>query len=287
MSLVYVLLLGLCLSAASAIEMPVYISLPSQVTAGTSFQATLDADVYNGDTTYAKAFRVYLATSYKDKAHYFYDSDCYLIHEQTLCDPSIEIESQHISFTSTPFNVTIPPTVGPSGEHYVLVARIHQSDGSRYGSALESEVFDLAGANGNWNSFQKTGYTLWGDDGIPCGSYACVKDCEATAEARGATNTTLYQGCANKCPSVSIDFENSTYGGQPTASLTKPSACSTVPSATAIDSKTTDVDVNPTATRTRSAAAAAGTSAAASRHNCRISFSICLVLLVSMFIMGW
>jgi hypothetical protein len=45
MLLSHVLLGGLCLSVAYAIEMPVYIATPSQVTAGTSFEANLDADL--------------------------------------------------------------------------------------------------------------------------------------------------------------------------------------------------------------------------------------------------
>jgi hypothetical protein len=71
----------------------------------------------------------------------------YLIHEQMLCDSFIEIADDYASFMSTPFDGTIPPTVGPSGSHYVLTVRIRKTDGSRYGASLDSEVFDLIGAN--------------------------------------------------------------------------------------------------------------------------------------------
>lgn len=76
MSLIYSLLLSFCLSLALAIEMPVYIKTPSKVTAGTTFQASLTAEVHNGGTRWVKFFRVYLGISHEDKAHYFYDADC-------------------------------------------------------------------------------------------------------------------------------------------------------------------------------------------------------------------
>lgn len=76
MPLIYSLLWSFCLSLALAIEMPVYIKTPSKVTAGKTFQASLTAEVHNGGTRWVKFFRVYLATSYREKAHYFYDADC-------------------------------------------------------------------------------------------------------------------------------------------------------------------------------------------------------------------
>lgn len=197
----------------------------------------------------------------------------YLIHEQPLCDSTIEIADDHVSFDDTPFNVTIPSTVGPSGAHYVLTAQVHQTDGSWYGASLDSEVFELRGGNGTWSSFQESGLgrTLWGTDGIPCGSYACVKGCADTLIGR--KNSTDYQDCANNCPDVYIDFENSTRGGQPTASRTRPSECAVTASATGSDVKTTaDVTSNTVSTTpTRNGNTAAGNKAPMSMRRSKIS----------------
>lgn len=69
-------LLGLWVSFTFAIEMPIYIAVPESVAADSPIEASLTAEVHNGDTTFCNAFRVYLATSYENKAHYFYHSDC-------------------------------------------------------------------------------------------------------------------------------------------------------------------------------------------------------------------
>lgn len=311
MLLLNAILLVFWLSTASAVDMPVYISTPSQVAAGIAFEASLSAEVYNGDASWCSFFRVYLGSSYEDKAHYFYNSDCtttrnvalgssltrfsgYLIHEQTLCDASIDVATDHVSFQNTSFSVTVPPTVGPSGEHYVLIARTFQTDGSWYGSSLESNVFDLTGANGTWSQTQKQGYTLWGDDGIACSGFACVKNCSDQTNGPSsnseASNNTAYDDCANACPNVSIDFENSTQGGQPTASLTTPSPCSVQRSVSATDAATTrevtGAGAIPTATRSRSAAAAAGTSSASCRHETWSFFLMGLISLAVIFLIG-
>ncbi|KAF9741822.1 hypothetical protein PMIN06_005102 [Paraphaeosphaeria minitans] len=93
---------------------------------------------------------------------------------------------------------------------------------SWYSASLEPDVFDLIGANGTWSNSQTSGIgrTLSGYDSIPCSSYACVECADTKIADKHAT---LYHGCANSYPNVSIDFENSTVGGQPTATLIKPS----------------------------------------------------------------
>lgn len=168
----------------------------------------------------------------------------------------------------------------------MLIAQVHQTDGSWYGASLESEVFDLIDANGTWSSFQESGIgrTLWGDDGIPCGSYACVKNCADSS--LGETNRTLYNNCANECPSVSIDFANSTVGGQPTASRTEPPDCGARASSTAVDPETTDVNHGASATQMRSATAQ-GTSSATSVQTPQVSLLDCLVIFAALFLSGW
>lgn len=189
----------------------------------------------------------------------------YLIQEQPLCDASIEISSDSVDYQDTRFRVTIPANVGPSGKHYVLIAQTLNTDGSYYGASLESDVFELTGANGTWSQYQKGGYTLWGDDAIPCSGFACVKKCAGDSSfgdtSPSASNST-YEECANACPSVSID-KSSTRGGQPTAALTTPSPCSNNRPPSATDATTTE---ERTTTRTRSATVAAGMSAAGARR---------------------
>jgi hypothetical protein len=104
------------------------------------------------------------------------------------------------------------------------MGRILNTDGSYYGAEWQSDVFDLTGANGTWGDYQRQGYQLWGDDGMSCTGFACVKEC---SDILGpvTTNETMYHDCANSCPDVDIAFEISTRGGQPTAALTKPTAC--------------------------------------------------------------
>lgn len=150
----------------------------------------------------------------------------YLIHEQTLCDPTIAWRKNpwdYITFNNTPFTITIPANVGPSGKHYVLMARVMNTDGSYYTSQMYSDVFELTGANGTWAQFQQQYRYLWGDDGIDCVGFSCVKDC-ADASNMVTTNGT-YQKCVNSCPNVSIDWENSSRGGDPTAAQVDASAC--------------------------------------------------------------
>jgi hypothetical protein len=178
----------------------------------------------------------------------------YLNHEQTLCDPSIVISEDSINLNGTFTTVTIPPTVGPSGKHYTIIGRILNTDGSYYGAEWQSDVFDLVGANGTWGNWQRQGYQLWGDDGISCTGFACVKDCANTL-GPSTTNGT-YENCANSCPSVDIN-PSSTRGGQPTAALTKPTAClqhaiantaSSVPMATDVPGSSTRTAANIVAT---------------------------------------
>ena len=190
----------------------------------------------------------------------------YLIHEQSLCDPTINFtkDGSIIAFDNTPFSVTIPANVGPSGKYYVLAARVMNTDGSYYTSQVYSDVFELAGANGTWADIQKQGRSLWGDDGMACTGWSCVKDC-ADAPNMVTTNGT-YEKCVNSCPGVSID-PNWSRGGDPTAALVEPSAC---PSLSSTGATPTGSGDNPTRSSSRTAATASQTGAAASRQNLSI-----------------
>ncbi|ORY10800.1 hypothetical protein BCR34DRAFT_601817 [Clohesyomyces aquaticus] len=269
-------------------DQSVYIHVPTEVTAGTPFQAKLDVEVHNGGTQWSNAFRVYLAASAINKTNpLFFHTDCYLLHEQPLCDESISVADSYVLFKNTSFTVTIPANIGPSGNHYVLKAQILQTDGSYYGTNLESSIFSLSGGTGEWADYQLQGYTLWGDDGIACAGYACARNCSAghlqsPLIGNPANTTNQVENCINSCSSVSVDFENSTRGGQPTTDLTTPTACPVASNASPT-ARITGSETSPTATRTRSAAAAGGTSDASplrtSRSLSYIGFSALAIYL--------
>ncbi|KAH7382307.1 hypothetical protein BKA66DRAFT_570596 [Pyrenochaeta sp. MPI-SDFR-AT-0127] len=253
---------------ADLMDSTIFIKVPSTVEAGAPFNATINVQWHGlADSSYAHAFRIYLGSSFKDQRFYFYDPDCYLIYEQTLCDASIKIFPDYIGFYDTPITVTIPPTVGPSGKHYTLIGRILNTDGSYYGATWESDVFDLTGANGTWSDQQRRGYTLWGDDGTACTGFACVKDCAETFGLASSPRNATYEECANACPNVDIAFGSSTRGGQPTAALTQPTACPELPAtrttrSTTSAGQTDNMPTRPTRSSSRTAVAAAPTGGA-------------------------
>ena len=182
----------------------------------------------------------------------------YLINNEPICNPMIELRNSGIYYKNTTFDVTIPASVGPSGNHYVLMIRTTNTDGTYYGVRLESNVFNLSGGTGAWARFETQGNTLWGDDGIACGGYDCVRQCAATSNMNSTSSETGYRACANSCPNVFID-PSSTRGGQATAPLTQATPCSNAPTST---SATTGVTSTAGTSTSRRVAAAAGTGAA-------------------------
>ncbi|KAF2030662.1 hypothetical protein EK21DRAFT_88777 [Setomelanomma holmii] len=194
-------------------------------------------------------------------------ADCplgYLIHEQTLCDPTITIDVDQgvANFEDMPFMVTITSTVGSSGKHYVLAARVMNTDGSYYTGQLFSDVFELTGANGTRAKFQQQGNTLWGDDGMACLGFSCVKGC---ADAPNITTTDgYYDTCINSCPGVSVD-PNSSH--DPTAALVEPSACPNSVSSKA----TTTTTMSRSSTRPVTAAARTGVAVPMNPYNAMLS----------------
>ena len=66
-----------------------------------------------------------------------------------------------------------------------------------------------------------------------------------------------YRQCANSCPSADIDW-SSTRGGQPTASLTRPTACPQQANATSTDAVPTETGFVGTSTRSAVTSVATG-----------------------------
>jgi hypothetical protein len=194
----------------------------------------------------------------------------YLIREQSLCGPTIAFgkDSSIITFDKTSFTVTIPADVGPSGRHYVLAARIMNTDGSHYTSQVFSDVFELTGANGAWAEFQKDGMSLWGDDGMSCTGWSCVKDCATTAKVRAwmVAMSKKYYNCINACPDVSVRLSPS-HDGVDGGPLIEPPACPSVPSASPTPNTLEGVPSKTYALPPSDEADAAYTGAAASREH--------------------
>jgi hypothetical protein len=71
------LLTCLVVVIADLMDSTIYITTPRIVTAGSSFNATINVQWHGlADSSYAYAFRIYLGTSYKDQRFYWYDSEC-------------------------------------------------------------------------------------------------------------------------------------------------------------------------------------------------------------------
>jgi hypothetical protein len=70
------------ISAVRALDgYSIFIHTPEEVTADIPFEAKLDVEWHNGDTTYAHAFRVYLATHVDAPRNpLFYDDNCAQTH---------------------------------------------------------------------------------------------------------------------------------------------------------------------------------------------------------------
>lgn len=77
LSCLFLLLTGLLRALAVSTDYTAVITVPATVEAGTPFNATMDVQLYGlTDSSYAYAFRIYLATSYKDQSFYWYRSEC-------------------------------------------------------------------------------------------------------------------------------------------------------------------------------------------------------------------
>jgi len=109
-------------------------------------------------------------------------------------------------------NFTVPSSVGPSGATYGVSIQLFQTDGSKYSGKIQSDIFNLSSATGNWSNSQLSDYVLSSPDTIPCSSFACVKDCSdmvwtnnTNLSGAGETgNSSVYRDCAEKCPGVTI-----------------------------------------------------------------------------------
>ena len=103
-------------------------------------------------------------------------------------------------------------SVGSDGPLYGVQIELFQTDGTIYSTPLNSNLFNLTSATGNWSHFQLPGVNLASASDIPCTSFACVKNCSdqfydpfnlSSGSPSGLTN---YTDCASKCPGVGSAF---------------------------------------------------------------------------------
>jgi hypothetical protein len=121
---------------------------------------------------------------------------------------------------------------------------------------------------------QRQGYQLWGDDGISCAGFACVKDCGDVIDP--STTNDTYSDCTNSCPGVDID-PSSHRGGQPTAALTKPTACPDHAIASAASSVSAATGLPGNSTRTAANSVATG----AASHSVQYPSALAMLLLMA------
>jgi hypothetical protein len=136
----------------------------------------------------------------------------YLIHERSICDPSISLnrDSSNVALNNTAFSV------GPSGKHYPIVTRVMHTDGFYYTVELYSYVFELTATDCSWATLEERASSVRGIDGIHCTGFSCVQDCSDTYDT--ATNTTIHNKCINSYPRLSVG-PNSTRRGDTIAAL--------------------------------------------------------------------
>jgi hypothetical protein len=103
-------------------------------------------------------------------------------------------------------------SVGPDGPLYGVQIEPFQTDGTSYSTPLNSNLFNLNSAAGNWSHFQLPRVNLASASDIPCTSFACVKNCSdqfydpPNLSSEPSSGLTNYTDCALKCPGVSSAF---------------------------------------------------------------------------------
>lgn len=162
------------------------IVVPDVIAADTAFSATFS----NGNSD---QYRVYLAAALAGVN----GPTCYLVNSTDL---------------SSPVNLTIPASVGPSADYYSIgIADITSSQSATY-----SNRFNFTGGSGNYTEYESHlgGAPFWSAEDLPCSSYECARQCATASYPDDLTTSSAYQTmmtCILKCPGVT-----------PAASQTKP-----------------------------------------------------------------
>lgn len=175
----YAALAASLIAAAKALD---GIVVPDTVAANTEFQATFQ----NGNSD---KYRVFLAAALTGVN----GPTCYLINSTDL---------------SSPLNLTVPASVGPSADYYsIAISDITSSQGATY-----SNVFNLTGGTGNYTEYEQHlgGAPFWDASDLPCSSYACARKCAQASYpddlSDGSAYTTM-KTCIMQCPGVSATSE--------------------------------------------------------------------------------
>jgi hypothetical protein len=277
-----------------------FVHVPTTVAAGSPVNGTIDINIYAGDTTYVDHVRIFLIASPNPDINTpeFFHSTCkslvrlrspilliqrrlgYLNTTFSICNPSIIVSNNHITFQNTTFVATVPSNAGPPGLFYALEANIIETDGSEYGGGVASNAFNLTAATGNWSRADLDDLTLITQQGyIPCSSFPCVRACADQFYKSGAITSDGYDRCVGNCPGLSyssvasstsstapdtslITFTGTDAYAFPTTSILSPAACVYSSTSTTVASQPipTLASASPTSTSSSSpsSAAAAG-----------------------------
>lgn len=191
------------------------VQVPTNVAAGSLATATvLPVSLAAGSPRYVSSLSIYLAVAASTSrlGSGVLDAQCFLSRNVSTCDPTIILGANSVLFQNTSFTFTIPTSVGPDGPLYGVQIELFQTDGTSYSTPLNSNLFNLTSATGNWSHFQLPGVNLASASNVPCTSFACVKNCSdqfydppnlSSGPPSGLTN---YTDCALKCPDVSSAF---------------------------------------------------------------------------------
>lgn len=115
---------------------------------------------------------------------------------------------QNSTDLSSPLNLTIPPTVGPSASYYSIA--LLPLTTSTTTTATYSNRFALTAGTGNYTAYENHlgGAAFWDANDLPCSSYNCARTCAMASYPDDLTEETAYatmKKCILACPGVSRD----------------------------------------------------------------------------------
>jgi len=104
---------------------------------------------------------------------------------------------------SSPLDLTVPASVGPSGDYYsIAIADLTSGKTSTY-----SNHFNLTGGTGQYTDYEQHlgGAPFWDANALPCSSYACARQCAQSSYPNDLSDSSAYdtmKTCILNCPGV-------------------------------------------------------------------------------------
>lgn len=159
--------LSALIAASSSVVVSAFddIVLPSgEIKAGQEFDITIVNDLRTSDSFDAgfDSFRVYLAMTIPGWGS---GPSCYLVNSTSI--------------STTKVSVTIPASVGESGDNYMIsTMEFNQGPNKDGPSGFDySSGFTLSGGTGTWSEFELSGSSVGDPENLPCIAYDCARKC--------------------------------------------------------------------------------------------------------------